>query len=300
MGALVITAVDNTTDTITSVAHGLNTGDGPGAMFVGVGGVIPTGLTAAADTWAIRVDADHFKVASSSANALSNTPINITANGTLPLTYGIGLPYRRARTYAVLQQIKSADLDGLQDDDAALYAFLVGNPQSVYSGIVLASGQHVQLQGAGMYKRGTRVRHIPGNAGILISTPSAGVSYYSQTWFAFKSAFPDTARWSLVLEEGEQLQSVRAYVSNGATDVLKMTLFKNTSSNLVIGAVPSAEIQVGAQQTSANHVNQLEQLAITGLTENIGNGIVHYAVEVKCTAFANAPVCYGIDYTTII
>jgi len=298
MGALTVASVDNTTDTIQVIAHGLNTGDGPGAFFVGVGGVIPTGLTAAADTWVIRVDADHFKVASSSANALSNTPINITANGTLPLTYGIGLPYRRARTYAALQQVKSADLDALQDDDSALYAFLTGQPQTVYSGLVLASGQHAQVQGAGMYKRGTRVRHMQGNAGILITAPTAGTQYYSSIGaFAFKSSFPDTARWALVLEEGEQLQSVRAYVSNGATDVLTMKLFKSTQ---VVGSAVAGETQIGTTQTSSNHTNVLEQLAITGLTENIGSGVTWYSVELACTAFANAPKCYGIDYTTIV
>lgn len=68
-------------DTIAEVAHGLATGDGP--FFVAnTGGGLPAGLAATTPYWAIRVDADTLKLAASKANALANTPVNITTAGT--------------------------------------------------------------------------------------------------------------------------------------------------------------------------------------------------------------------------
>lgn len=135
MGVIVISAVDNTTDTFTSVAHGLNTGDGAGAMFVGTGGVIPTGLAPVTDYWAIRVDADHFKLASSSANALANVPINITTNGTLPLSFLVGIPYRVPMIAAAGVQIKSANDNSTWQTLVALWNLLTGQSQSLLTGL---------------------------------------------------------------------------------------------------------------------------------------------------------------------
>lgn len=107
------------TDQLTIVGHGLNSGDGPGAALVvavaGAGG----GLAPGTDVYAIRIDADHIKLATSSANALANVPINITAD--ISGMLGMGLPWRRARTYVPASvstagaQVKSADLNALQD-----------------------------------------------------------------------------------------------------------------------------------------------------------------------------------------
>ena len=72
---------DSTTDQLHSVAHGLNTGDGP-VRTTNTGGALPTGLAAATDYYVIKVDADNFKLATSLANALAGTAIDITANGT--------------------------------------------------------------------------------------------------------------------------------------------------------------------------------------------------------------------------
>jgi hypothetical protein len=66
-------------DTLRVVAHGMQTGDGP--VRVSTTGVLPTGLVAATDYWVIRVSADFFKLAASSADALASTPVNITAIG---------------------------------------------------------------------------------------------------------------------------------------------------------------------------------------------------------------------------
>jgi hypothetical protein len=72
---------DNATEQLTATAHGLQTGDGP-VRASNSGGGLPSGLLAATDYWAIRVDANTFKLASSLANALAGTAIDITTNGT--------------------------------------------------------------------------------------------------------------------------------------------------------------------------------------------------------------------------
>ncbi len=67
-------------DLATAVAHGEVTGAGP-YRVVNSGGALPTGLAAHTNYWLIRTAADTFKFATSRANALAGTAINITADG---------------------------------------------------------------------------------------------------------------------------------------------------------------------------------------------------------------------------
>jgi hypothetical protein len=86
------TAVNTTTDAVNVAAHGLTTGQGP-VWVSNAGGALPTALAAATAYWVIVVDVDHFKLASSLANAMAGTAINITAqgSGTDTLTKGIAV-----------------------------------------------------------------------------------------------------------------------------------------------------------------------------------------------------------------
>jgi len=65
------------TDNVNEVAHGFVTGEGPFRMTTT--GVLPAGLALATNYWAIRVDDDNFKVATTRVNAIANTPVDITA-----------------------------------------------------------------------------------------------------------------------------------------------------------------------------------------------------------------------------
>ena len=101
------------TDILTKVGHGLVTGAGPG---MGTG----CGLDPTADYYVIRIDNDTFKLAASQAAALAGTPVvdlTSTGNG----FFAVGIPFRRARTYAALEQLKSADLNAIQDAGKASY-----------------------------------------------------------------------------------------------------------------------------------------------------------------------------------
>lgn len=75
-----ISAPNTTTDAMTATAHGKMTGFGP-VRLANSGGALPTGLAAATDYWLIVVDANTVKFASSYANALAGTPVDITAAG---------------------------------------------------------------------------------------------------------------------------------------------------------------------------------------------------------------------------
>jgi hypothetical protein len=150
MPALTITAVDNATDQLTSVGHGLLTGAGPAAVR-NIDGALPAPLAALTDYWVIRVDADTVKLAASSADALAGTPINLTTNGTGTQILEVGLPYRRAVTHvANVSQVKAATLDAMQDSLKALHAYLTGQAQTVWSpGNAIMNVSPVAGDGAG-------------------------------------------------------------------------------------------------------------------------------------------------------
>lgn len=73
------TAVDPTTDLITLTSHGLSTGDR--LTYANGGGTSITGLTTATDYYVIVAGASTIQLASSYANAIAGTEIDITADG---------------------------------------------------------------------------------------------------------------------------------------------------------------------------------------------------------------------------
>lgn len=143
MPVLNITAADHTAGTLTITAHNLITGGGfignpngpsAAALFAapGSGGVIPTGLAPVTSYWPIVVDPNTIKLATSNALAMAGTAVTFADNGTMPLQYLVGLPYRRPRTMAVGAQLASDDLNAGWDAQVALWNFLTGQAQSVF------------------------------------------------------------------------------------------------------------------------------------------------------------------------
>jgi hypothetical protein len=82
--AVTFTAVA-ATDICTATAHGLVTGSG--IQVANSGGALPAGLAATTTYFAIVIDANTFKLATSLANALAGTAIDITTNGTGTQTF---------------------------------------------------------------------------------------------------------------------------------------------------------------------------------------------------------------------
>lgn len=83
----------------TSVAHGLQTGDGP-IRISNSGGALPAGLAAATDYWIIRFDADVFYLAASRALALAGTNLTFTTDGTGTQTLSDTASTKRMTTLA--------------------------------------------------------------------------------------------------------------------------------------------------------------------------------------------------------
>jgi len=73
------TGVNTTAETITYTGHGLTTGDR--IHYYHGGSTAITGLTTDTTYYAIRVDADTFKVATTAENATAGTAINLTGTG---------------------------------------------------------------------------------------------------------------------------------------------------------------------------------------------------------------------------
>lgn len=73
------TGVNSTNDTITLTGHGFVTGDK--FTYSKNGGTANIGLTDATDYYAIVVDANTIKVATSYSNAIAGTAVNLTASG---------------------------------------------------------------------------------------------------------------------------------------------------------------------------------------------------------------------------
>ena len=75
-----VESVTHGSNLMTIVAHGLHTGDGP--IRFTTSGTLPAGLALATDYYVIKLSADTFSLATTLANALAGTAIDITGNGT--------------------------------------------------------------------------------------------------------------------------------------------------------------------------------------------------------------------------
>lgn len=81
VGDVVVASVANGTDTFTSVAHGMTTGQGPHRL-TNAGGALPTGSAVDTNYWIIAPTVDTFKIAATYADAIALTAVNITSDGT--------------------------------------------------------------------------------------------------------------------------------------------------------------------------------------------------------------------------
>lgn len=273
--ALTISAVNAGTDQLTVTAHGQVTGNGPAAVFVGAGGVIPGGLAPVTDYWLVVVDANTVKLATSSANALANVTIDITSTGTLPLQLLIGLPYRVPMTAAPGAQIKSANDNSTWGALVALWNLLSGQAQAIWSVVTLAvqlvanagisvpTGQNVTLVGTADLKHGTRTLIIPINPPGVSAT--AGTSDLTTTGQGFSAG--------IMLPAGARILTVRAVIKDNVTTPSKLQC-KLLSA--VGGSVPAA-VATGA--LSAGN-GTLQTINVAGLTTVMVSGSVYYAAVV--------------------
>lgn len=291
---ITISAVNAGTDTLTAVAHGLTTGD-RFRVRNSTGGALPTGLSPVTDMWAIRVDNDNLKAASSSANALAGTAIDITGAGSGTNLVEYGVPYCRRQTCAPGSQVMSVNLNELQDAVIAVHDLFTGQTQSVWTDIVMPVNMNVAVSGTGKFKRGTRVRHIP--IGLGFQAAGAAMTINTTDDAMTTTNVNNVWRIPIQLDEGERITLVQGRVQmNNAGSTSRMKVYKDDLS----GSTPSRS-QLGSTATSAGTTNVLETLSSGAITEAIGSTFFQYFMEYDLTAVAGSPSnLFGIFVTTDI
>lgn len=259
-----ISSVDASANTITTSApHGQVTGNGPAALFVDSGGVAPGGLAPVTDYWLIVVDSTTLKLATSSANAMSNTPIDITSTGTLPLSLQLGIPYRRARTNAPLTQIRSADLNAIQDSLTGIYDALTAQAQSLFTGVQLAgllearggvsvpTAQNITLAGTADVKHGDRVLTL--SAAMLIGAGNGSAMNLQSAPIRQVFGAAGTVMWALPLKEGDRIKSITTSLKgDGAVDLTAYQVIKTSAA----GADTALASDVGVNNVSSSWHDQ--------------------------------------------
>lgn len=175
----------------------------------------------------------------------------------------------------------------------------------VIGDITASTNSNVSVSGTGKYRRGTRVRVYDGLHAELISLyPGVYdrdlIDFFSGTSLLFWQQAGQEFRIPIHLEEGERLTEVRAYTYNGATDTIAFRLWRQT---ITVGAsLAGTSTQVGATQTSTNHTSIIEQLTISGLSEDMTapGTVKSWAVELEATGFGGGPISAGIAVFTTI
>lgn len=287
MPVLSISAVTPAADTLSVTAHGLSTGDGFLAVYSPDGGTLPAGLAAVTDYWAIVVDANTLKLASSSANALAGTAIDITTTGSGTLQLLSGLPYRRPRIMVPRSvdvagaQVKSADLNGTFESLQALWAHLTGQAQSIFSGIKLAAGQHFTVSGAGGFKHGTRTLMIPASAFVADAKNTSLTQNGYQNFTSVAKAYAP-----IPLPAGKRITGITVYYDVQAAGAVTPALIRRN----VAGAMARVSVWTGtADSTGATLESQ------TNAPNHVLLDTDWYEVEVTMSAAGNR--LYGAQIT---
>lgn len=298
MPALTFTA-DSTTNQLTITGHAFNNGDGPVTPYTETG-TLPTGspaITALTDYWVKVDDANHVKLATSQANALAGTTIDITANGSGTLKLLYDLPYRRPATVTAGSQVKSRYFNsqtgdaqnriGIFDVLIAIWNLLTGQAQSIWTTIVvavtvtfnaavtfaqavtflldvtLASNKNLVLQGTGSVKHGTYTKIIA--AGTKTNTGNGNfVTIDSST------VFGQNVHLEEYFQAGDVITAVRVRVTDNATGPTRghARLYRIDEGNGTATTVAGFTDTTGTAGT-------LKTISFTGLSITIQAGKCH-------------------------
>lgn len=100
--------------------------------------------------------------------------------------------------------------------------------------------------------------------------------------------YPDQASAKLYVQlpvlGGSRLTEVHAYLYDNTGDTLTFRVFKQDLTN---GATPGTPVQLGANQTTVGATTNVQKLAVTGLTEAVGDaGSVQYYAIISTNAIS--------------
>lgn len=195
--ALEVVSVDPATEQITMPA-GTTFATGT-ALVLNVNGLgtMPTGLTAGTTYYAINVSATDFKLATTLANALANTPINITGagSGTINVMFAEGV-YGVAANWGYVFVFRNYQVDVMKISD---YTWTIGWKTNLTAAL---SHRAIPAQDDAIYFcNGNKVGSILQNAGQTFS-PSSTTTY---TYNTSALALPATESAISLVELGVNL-----------------------------------------------------------------------------------------------
>lgn len=217
------------TDVCTSSGHGLTLAQKLRLVATAnLSQTLPGGTTEGTDYFAIPIDANTYKIATSSANAIAGTAVNITADSAGFFAV-FGLPYVRPITYAALSQLRSQDLNAIFDAITALW----------------------------------NVQQTDTILGVdFVSTTGTNVTYDVNSGRA-QTTGATTLIARLPLRTSDRLKSIRIFITgDGAVDVTSIEVWEqsNTSRNL-IGSSSSSNV---SSTTVAIDVTDTQLIASSG------------------------------------
>ncbi len=243
MPSITVSSVNTGADQLVAIAHGLVTGSR--FRLRNTGGALPAAtpsLAPVTDYFAILVDVDNIKVATSSANAFANTAVDITGTGTGTHFVEYGLPYCVPRIAAPGTQVFSADFNSAWTALVALYALLTAQAQSIWTGVQLLgalavnstitavglitakagltadANQHVTVSGTGRFKHGTQTKVIsaPG-------TVSTGAITWSGSQFGTAAASASLLK-DVPLDIGCRVSEIRWFIIGSVSGTWQIRL----------------------------------------------------------------------------
>jgi hypothetical protein len=213
---------DSTTDRFTATGIDLHTGDGP-LRVSNTGGALPGGLFVGIDYWAIRVDANTFKIAASFSGAMRGLAINFSTAGTGTHSI-VGNTPTRAQDLTVTRNVTVHGAAQIDNDVTVGGVALTYPSQVIIANATfdtLAIDTHA-LAGGEMHnlQRGDGPFQVSNSGGALPGGLSAGVDYWVTPTSDFKFQVATTrenAILGVVIDLTTAGSGTNSIVGNSAT-----------------------------------------------------------------------------------
>ncbi len=202
---------DNATETFTSVAHGMSTGDGPFRVSNSAG-ALPAGLAVDTNYWIISLTADTYQLAATHADALSSTELLITTDGTGTQTL------RRAQNDVICAQL----VQGLNDVVGKNYT-AVQTPGAAETDYIVvtatAAGDWFSLQVSDVSLM--KIEQTHAEPGTALATDLDAINLENDGWYGLITLYNSDAYVKAAAEWIETVKKIYlADLSNSETATL--------------------------------------------------------------------------------
>ncbi len=215
LGDTIVSAIDTGTETFTANGHGLKNGDGP--IWILTSGTLPAGVTASSgnplrsvDYWAIKVDANNFRLATTFAVAITGTTdVNVTSAGSGTITQTapkciapiyidhVSDECRVVGNY-VYNNSEKSDASGEPNNGAIVVAnYGSGNINLQPAGVVIENNEiHAHKGCHGVYVNAQGGFSIGDGTSVVSPLTGTATSVTNSTLFDGGSPFISTDRWA--------------------------------------------------------------------------------------------------------